>query len=61
MRTFLNKFIDIDNLAYGIRNNNNLIKIRMHFENIIKPTEEKVAAKLKKQLCDDYEDPRQVT
>lgn len=53
-------FAEIDILSYGPENHNNLRKIQIVFENVIQPTEEKVALKLKKQFIDVFEDTREV-
>lgn len=53
-------FPDLDILTYGIRNNNNLSKMQIMFENIIRPTEERVALKLKQELNKEFEETRQV-
>lgn len=55
-----NLFTDIDILSYGIRHNNVLTKMQILFENMIKPTEERVAAKLKQELSKEFEETRQV-
>lgn len=53
-------FLDADILSYCDRNGRNLAKIRIQFENLIKPTEEKVAVKLKQQFTEINDNTRQV-